>query len=201
MKSEFKPNVIVKVDAMVDEFASKDGREKLLKKYVESSEAGMPWILPGGDTFQVESVKPLTLNDLAINESVEIDKKTVASILDCPAFVLGVGSFNKDEWNNWIHTRVKSICDAIGQAFTRSILIKPDWYFKFNYRSLLSYDIQTLSTVGANMYTRGILTGNEVRDSLGYSPMDGLDELVILENYIPQGMIGYQKKLEGNANE
>lgn len=201
MKSEFKPNIIVKVDAMVDEFSGPEGRKKLLEKYVESAEAGQPWILPGGDTFQVESVRPLSLNDLAINEAVELDKRTVASILDCPPFVLGVGKFDKEEWNNWINTRVKSICDAIAQAFTRSLLIKPEWYFKFNYRSLLSYDIQTLSTVGANMYTRGILTGNEVRDSLGYSPMDGLDELVILENYIPQGMIGDQKKLEGHSDE
>lgn len=201
MKSEFKPNIIVKVDAMVEEFSGPEGRKKLLDKYVESASAGQPWILPGGDTFQVESVRPLSLNDLAINEAVELDKRTVASILDCPAFVLGVGSFNKEEWNNWINTRVKSICDAIAQAFTRSLLIKSDWYYKFNYRSLLSYDIQTLSTVGANMYTRGIMTGNEVRDSLGYSPMDGLDELVILENYIPQGMIGDQKKLEGKPDE
>lgn len=194
MESKWKPSIIVKADGMTDEFSTKDGRKKLLNKYIESSEAGQPWIIPA-DSFEVTTVKPLSLNDLAIKDSVELDKKTVASLLDIPSFILGVGSFNKDEWNNFINTRIKSICTAIEQAFTKTLLINPDWYFRFNYRSLLAYDIQTLSTVGCDLFTRGILTGNEVRDSLGYSPKDGLDELVILENYIPQGMLGEQKKL------
>lgn len=195
MESKWQPSLIVKVDGMVDEFSSSDGRQKLLDKYIKSNQTGEPWLIPA-DGFDVVTVKPLSLNDLAIKDSVEMDKKTVASILDVPAFVLGAGDFNKDEWNNWINTRIKGICECIQQALTRSLLIKPEWYFRFNYRSLYAYDIQTLSTVGCDLYTRGIVTGNEVRDSLGYSPMDGLDELIILENYIPQGMIGDQKKLE-----
>lgn len=198
MESKWKPSIIVKVDAMTDEFSSSEGREKLLEKYITSSKDGKPWLIPA-DGFDVITVKPLSLTDLAINESVELDKKTVSSLLDIPSFILGVGTFNKDEWNNFINTRIRAICTAIQQAFTNTLLINPDWYFRFNYRSLYAYDIQTLSTVGCDLYTRGILTGNEVRDSIGYSPKDGLDELVILENYIPQGMIGDQKKLLQNG--
>ena len=194
METKWKPSIIVKVDGVVEEFASKTGREKLLSKYIESSEAGQPWIIPA-DQFEIETVKPLSLNDLAIKDSIELDKRTVASILDLPTFVLGVGAFNEKEWNNFISTRIRGICVAIEQAFTKALLINPSWYFKFNFRSLYAYDITTLSNVGSNLYTRGIITGNEVRDSCGYSPKEGLDELVILENYIPQGMIGDQKKL------
>ena len=68
-------------------------------------------------------------------------------------------------------------------------------YLKFNVRSLMDWDIDTLYQVYGGLTDRGIVTGNETRDILGMSPMEGLDELKVLENFIPVDKIGDQKKL------
>lgn len=201
MESKWKPSLIVKVDANIQQFNTPEGRKKILDDYARGTEAGEPWLIPG-EQFQVEQVKPLTLADLAINETVELDKKLVASILGVPPYLIGAGEFNRQEWNAFIQSKIGTLAKNVMQEFTNKLIINERWYLKFNTLSLMNYDIQSIYTVFGGLRTQGVVTGNEVRDQLGLSPKDGLNELVMLENYIPADRLGDQEKLNGgNGNE
>lgn len=194
MSSEFKPSVIVKVDALTEEFSSPEGRSNLLKDYITSSKAGEPWMIPA-EQFEVEQVKPLTLSDLAINDTVKLDKQTVASVLGVPSFLLGVGEFNQNEWQMFVQTTIQAIAQEIQQELTKKLIISPKMYFKFNAFSLMNWNLKEISEVMLAGADRGFIAGNEWRDKVGLEPNDDLDDLIVLENYIPVSMTGAQKKL------
>lgn len=201
LESKWKPSIIVKVDALTDEFASPEGRKKLLESYIDTGAAGEPWLIPA-EQFQVEQVKPLSLSDLAISDVVQLNKRTVASILGVPPFVLGVGDYKPDAWNSFINNTIRPIAQEIEQELTRKLLLSPKWYWKFNIRKLYSYDLKAIRDVFGELHNYGIVSCNEVRDELGLEPVDGGDELRILENYIPADRIGDQKKLkDGDGDE
>lgn len=193
MKSEWKPSIIVKVDGLTEEFASPEGREKLLEGYVKPAHPGDPWMIPS-EAFSVEQVRPLTLADLAIKDTIELDKKTVASVIGVPAYLLGVGEFNRDEWNNFIQTKIRAIALAIQQEMTRVLIVSPKWYIQLNHWSLMDYDLQSMSSILLAGADRGYICGDEWRDRMHLAPA-GLKEFKVLENYIPYEDSGKQKKL------
>lgn len=201
LESNWKPSLIVKVDGLADGFGDKEGRKKLAEEYLETAGEGEPWILPA-ELIQVESVKPLSLSDLAIKDTVELNKKTIASLIGVPPFVLGIETYSEKEWNNFINTTIKLIAGIIEQEMTKKLLLKEEWYFKFNAQSLYDYDLKELADVFTSLRSIGVVSGNEVRDRLGLSSRDEkeMDELVMLENYIPTDKLGDQKKLKEGEN-
>ena len=197
MENKMLPNVIVKVSGLTGDMDNEEGRNEIENRFLSRAKSGQPWIIPS-ELMQIEQIKPTTLQDIAIDKTIKINKESVASILGIPAFLLGVGAFNKEEYNNFVKTKVSIIAKSIEQELTRKLIIKDDWYFKFNISSLLSYDLIELARIYSDLYTKGLVTGNEVRDKLGISTLDELNELVILENYIPIDKIGDQEKLVEN---
>lgn len=196
MSSKWKPSLIVKVDAMTDEFSSPEGRQKLLESYAMSGEAGEPWLIPA-EQFEVEQVKPLTLSDLALDSMVTLDKRTVAAVLGIPPFVLGVGDFDRDAWNNFVNTTIMPLARNIEQEMTKKLLYSPSWFFRFNSWSLFSYSITELVSAGAEMVDRMALRRNEWRSWLNLPPDPDMNELLALENYLPADRLGDQAKLTG----
>ena len=193
MSSKWKQSIIVKVDALTDEFSSPEGRQKLLDSYVKPAQDGEPWLIPA-EQFQVEQVRPLTLSDLAIKDTVELDKRTVASVLGVPPFLLGIGDFKRDEWNNFIQGRLRPIVLTIQQEMTRGLILSPKWYLDFNVWSLMDYDMKSMSDILLSGSDRGFVNGDEWRNRMHLAPA-GLKEYKILENYLPYDMSGKQKKL------
>ena len=200
MSSKWKPSIIIKVDALSDEFSGPEGRKKLLDEYVTTNEAGEPWLIPA-DQFSVEQVRPLTLSDLALDAMVTLDKRTVASVLGIPSFVLGVGDFSRDQWNNFVNTTIMPLARSIEQEMTKKLLLNPNWFFRFNSWSLYSYSITELVSAGAEMVDRMALRRNEWRGWLNLPPDPDMNELLALENYLPQDRLGDQGKLVQNGGD
>lgn len=198
LSSNWKPSIIVKVDALTDEFSSPEGRQKLLESYVKPQTPGEPWLIPA-EQFDVEQVRPLTLADLAIADTVELDKRTVASIIGVPPFILGVGEYHKAEYNAFIQGKIMSMVKSIMQEMTKKLIISESWYLTGNVWSLMDYDLEQVSRVLLNGADRGYVCGDEWRRKVHLDPV-GLKEYNVLENYIPFDMIGMQNKLKGDGN-
>jgi len=193
---DYKPPFVVTVSSDFD-LKDPESREEFRKGFLENNEPGKPWVVPS-DLLKVEQLKPLTLAELAIADTIELDKRTVASIFGVPPFLLGLGSYNEQEYNAFIRTVVLPICKSIEQELSSKLLISPSRYFKFNRRHLYAYDMKTLVDIDLAMADRGYVNGDEVREDSFREPA-GLTEFKILENYIPYDQSGNQQKLVPRA--
>jgi HK97 family phage portal protein len=198
LQSKWRPSLIIKVESDAEGMQVKEERQKILNSYVGDTESGEPWIIPANE-IDVKEVRPLSLQDLAIQEGLQLDKKAVAAAFGVPAYMLGVGDFKKEEYNNFISSVIMPIAKVIEQELSKKLVYSPKWYFRFNSKSLMQYDLGELTTHVKEMVAGGLMNRNEGRNAFDMSPVEGLNEFIVLENYIPVEKVGDQKKLEGAA--
>ena len=196
LQSKWRPSLIIKVESDAEGMQIQEERQKILNSYVGDTENGEPWIVPASE-IDVKEIRPLSLQDLAIQESITLDKRAVASAFGIPPFMVGVGNFDKDEYNNFINVVIMPIAKSIEQEMTKKLVYAPNWYFKFNFKSLMQYDLNELTSHVRQLVAGGMLNRNEGRNAFDYSPVKGLNDYVVLENYIPVADVGNQKKLKG----
>ncbi len=195
-----KPSIIIGVNSDNGELMNDDGQKVIRNSYTSSMENGKPWLIPA-EEISVHQIQPLSLKDLAINESLEVERKQIAAAFGIPSFLVGIGKFDKTEYNNFINTTIQSIADVIQQELTRKLLYSEGMYFKFKKKALMQYDIGELSTFANESVKLGILNRNESRNLFDYSPVDkeSMNEYSTLENYINIDDMSKQKKLvQGN---
>ncbi len=196
LRSKWKPSLIISINSDAEELQDPDKRNKILGSYTKTTEIGEPWLIPAGE-IDVKTVQPLTLNDLAIQDSITLDIKTIARCFGIPPFMVGVGDFNKDEYNNFISTTIMSIAIIIQQELSNKLLFSPNMYFKFNHKSLMQYDLGEKVTFVKELVGGGMLNRNEGRAEFDYSPVDvdGMNDYTVLENYLQVADLSKQKKL------
>lgn len=202
LKSKWKPSLIISAQSDAEELQDKGMRENILGSYTDTTEAGEPWLIPAGE-IDVKTVQPLTLNDLAIQDSITLDIRTIAATIGIPAFMVGVGNFNKEEYNNFIATEIMSKATIIQQELSKKLLYAPDMYFKFNPKSLMQYNLTEQVSFVKEMVSGGMLNRNEGRAEFDYTPVDklGMNDYIVLENYVPVEKVGDQKKLNQGGDE
>lgn len=202
LRSKWKPSIIISINADVEELQDPAKRDAILGSYIKDTERGEPWLIPAGE-LDVKTIQPLTLQDLAIQDSITLDTRSIAAAMGIPPFLLGIGDFNRDAYNNFVATTIMGFAQIIQQELSKKLLYNPNWYFKFNPKSLMQYSLTEKSAYVMNMVNGGMLSRNEGRNEFDYSPADaaGMNDYAVLENYIKVGDIDKQKKLtqEGNT--
>lgn len=195
------PSLIVNLDGLTDEFQTPEGRDRLADKYVTTQGSGRPWVIPA-EMVKVQEVRPLSIADLAISENLKLDQTKIACLMGVPPFTVGVGDYDDAAYNFFVNQAVRGVASVIEQEMTRKLLLNPAWHVQLNPRSLYNYKLSELVTAGKELVDRAAMRRNEWRDWIGLSPDEEMDEIYLLENYLPTDRLGDQKKLkEGGADD
>lgn len=97
-------------------------------------------------------------------------------------------SFNEAEWNSFYENVIEPIAIQLSLEFTFKLLSERERGFGnkviFTANRLQYATLQTRMSIGGQLYDRGIITINELRELMYYEPIEGGDVRMISLNYV-----------------
>lgn len=154
------------------------------------------------DSVDVKTAPNMTLAELGLNDANITDKKAICAYFGVPSFCVGLSEFKSSEWNTFIINTITPLCRSIEWVLTAKLITRSDsLYFRFNTKNLYYQDFSSRMTSLLNAKERGIISADELRVEMGFSPTKRSDmqDFTILENYIPTSKTAYQEKLKGEG--
>lgn len=158
--------------------------QNVVDRYLEMSSDG--YMLVPGKLIKVEQIKPTNIKDTALIESIKTMREVISFTFGLPSYILLGQKFDEKERNSWVNDVVRPFVNTYTQELTRVLLHSPDYYFKANVKSLMSFDFDKRAESVSLLIRDGVITNNEAREELNYGRIDdeGADKLKQLENYV-----------------
>lgn len=136
-------------------------------------------VIGGGATFQ--QLSPLSPADGDVQSLKEQTTARIGAVFRIPSHMLEI--FSGAKYSNvqvrntaFYRDSVAPLTTLIEQKLTAGLLQGTDLTIRFDSSDLLRGDLQQATTVGVEAVTSGILTVDEARSLMGYSPMNEADK-------------------------
>jgi HK97 family phage portal protein len=99
-----------------------------------------------------------------------------------------MSTFSESEWNAFYESVIEPIAIQLSLEFTYKVLTERERGFgnkiTFNANRLQYATLQTRVAVGKDLYDRGTITINELRELMYYEPIEGGDVRMVSLNYV-----------------
>ncbi len=159
-------------------------REKYVTSYTGSENANKPIVKSNNVEFDTldSGLPDNRANQLLENR--EFQEREIAKLFGVPlSFLKGENKYGQIEelFMMFIETAIKPIATSLEESFNKLLNYKEreNYYFRFNYNSLVKTNLQSRISAYQTQLQAGILTINEVRAKEELMPVDGGDYPVI----------------------
>lgn len=184
-----------------DKTLEKDQREqlqKIMEKFVGSSNAGKLMVLEAGLKYDRLAMSPL---DAQMLENKRFSVEEICRWWGMPPIIIGHAAQGQTMWGSgveqillsWLTLGIDPLCDRI-EARIKKQLIRPNGnrrrYAEFNREALLQMDSKSKAAFLSTMTQNGLMTRNEGRAKLNLPRMDGGDVLTAQTNLAPLTQLG-----------